>query len=68
MNKCPHCKLEFHRHREVDGPATAPEDGDVGVCYHCGGWWTLKKRHFVEYIPTAAELQIVTPKLRDARP
>lgn len=65
---CPHCKLAFVGHACVSVPGELPEEGDVGVCRHCGGWWTLQFGEFIKYMPSKDEEDFVIPKLPEIRP
>lgn len=67
-NSCPNCKARFKKHQCIDDPVALPEDGDIGVCYRCGGWWTLKAGRFIEYTPTQEEMAMAIPKMLEIRP
>lgn len=68
--KCPHgCtpRVNYAFHDCVNEPGAQPEEGDVGICYTCGGWWQLRNGDFVKYAPTAEEVAMVMPEMSASR-
>lgn len=37
MAYCPHCTTPLNRHTHVGEELSAPTDGDVAICFRCGG-------------------------------
>lgn len=67
--KCPHgcSQCEFGYQDCIGSPGTLPEEGDVGMCYVCGGWWTIIKGACIKYIPTPEESNLAYSHLSASR-
>lgn len=63
--KCPYgCIDEDFVHYDCpEEPGAKPQDGDVGVCYRCGGWWQLQTGVSIPYTPMPEELARTTPQI-----
>lgn len=64
--KCPYaCTNEdFLVYDCPSDPSAVPANGDVGMCYHCGGWWTMVDGHLVEYTPSDEQMQVAYSTIR----
>lgn len=51
----------------IDTPGASPEEGSVGICYDCGGWWELRNGRRIEYTPTDEELELVMSSMEMSR-
>ncbi len=67
--KCPYlCSdKEWDIQTCITDPNAVPEEGSVGMCYRCGGWWELKNGQPVEFIPSMELMRLVQKELPNAR-
>ncbi len=68
--KCPHADCTTEEFAYATSPAypeAVPGEGDVGVCYTCGGWWQIKEGVTVKYTPTPEELQYTSREMGSSR-
>ena len=54
---CPHgCSMEPFWYQDCpECLGSTPQEGDVGMCARCGGWWQVRQGEAVKYEPTAEE-------------
>lgn len=66
--KCPYgCPGQFDYHDCISDPGCQPEEGDIGMCYHCGGWWEMKKGQAVPTIPDEETMTLVMKEVSASR-
>jgi len=51
----------------ITQPGHEPEDGDIGCCAVCGGWWILVNGVCEKYDPTLEEMKMVVPEFPASR-
>lgn len=67
--RCPYgcTPFEFGFQDCVSFPGRLPKEGDVGMCYVCGGWWTISGRQCVKYVPTPEESNLAYSNLEESK-
>lgn len=67
--KCPHActDKDFAFTDCLEEPGAVPSEGDIGVCYRCGGWWRIVNGKAVQYLPTEQEQRFATSQMSSSR-
>lgn len=65
--RCPHCLKSFDYQDCLTEPGAEPRDGDIGICYGCGGWWAQIEGCPHTYTPTREEMEGAYAQLSASR-
>lgn len=67
--RCPYrcTNTDFGYNDCLSSPGRVPEDGDVGLCAYCGGWWTLVDGECQPHMPTLEQMEDVLPHMAESR-
>lgn len=67
--KCPHecSSMNYYFQDCLTEPGSQPGEGDIGVCYTCGGWWKIVGGLVAKYTPMQEELELAMPQMSQSK-